>query len=192
MKKNNDTTHLPLESCYLGRSALRMLTGEIPNPAKCFSLIRKAKSARVRQDLLEKSAQSFCRSVWIHSWTFHSDQVPKHPRWRSRPTTQRSLDLDEWSMNIVSNQIEVSCVNTEATFSILLFHDEFDAETIEFRLSQIQSYQQHIGYHRHCTSTHASRRPCQSKLTRQNCVTEDSFDVFLATLIGRRTSAERQ
>ena len=55
VKKNNDTTHLPLESCYLGRSALKILTGDIPNPPKCFSLIRKAKSARVRQDLLEKS-----------------------------------------------------------------------------------------------------------------------------------------
>jgi hypothetical protein len=54
VKKNNDTTHLPLESCYLGKSALKMLTGDIPNPAKCFSLIRKAKSARVRQELLEK------------------------------------------------------------------------------------------------------------------------------------------
>lgn len=58
VKKNNDTTHLPLESCYLGRSALKMLTGDIPNPSKCFSLIRKAKSARIRQDLLEKSAQT--------------------------------------------------------------------------------------------------------------------------------------
>lgn len=55
VKKNNDTTHLPIESCYLGRSALKMLTGDIPNPSKCFSLIRKAKSARIRQDLLEKS-----------------------------------------------------------------------------------------------------------------------------------------
>jgi len=35
-----------------------MLTGDIPNPSKCFSLIRKAKSARIRQDLLEKSAQT--------------------------------------------------------------------------------------------------------------------------------------
>ncbi len=58
MKKNNDTTHLPLESCYLGRSALKMLTGDIPNPSKCFSLIRKAKSARIRQDLLEKSLEN--------------------------------------------------------------------------------------------------------------------------------------
>ena len=58
VKKNNDTTHLPLESCYLGRSALKMLIGDIPNPSKCFSLIRKAKSARIRQDLLEKSAQT--------------------------------------------------------------------------------------------------------------------------------------
>jgi hypothetical protein len=31
-----------------------MLTGDIPNPSKCFSLIRKAKSARIRQELLEK------------------------------------------------------------------------------------------------------------------------------------------
>lgn len=44
-----------MESCYLGRSALKMLTGDIPNPPKCFSLIRKAKSARIRQELLEKS-----------------------------------------------------------------------------------------------------------------------------------------
>ncbi|CAF1155601.1 unnamed protein product [Rotaria sordida] len=58
VKKNNDTTHLPLESCYLGKSALKMLTGDIPNPSKCFSLIRKAKSARIRQELLEKSAQT--------------------------------------------------------------------------------------------------------------------------------------
>ena len=55
VKKNNDITHLPLESCYLGKSALKMLTGDIPNPSKCFSLIRKAKSARIRQELLEKS-----------------------------------------------------------------------------------------------------------------------------------------
>lgn len=59
VKKNNDTTHLPLESCYLGRSSLKVLTGEIPNPPKCFSLIRKAKSARIRQDLLDRSAQAF-------------------------------------------------------------------------------------------------------------------------------------
>jgi hypothetical protein len=35
-----------------------MLTGDIPNPSKCFNLIRKAKSARIRQELLEKSAQT--------------------------------------------------------------------------------------------------------------------------------------
>ncbi|CAF0845093.1 unnamed protein product [Didymodactylos carnosus] len=57
VKKHNDTTLLPLESCFLGRSALKLLIGDIPNPPKCFNLVRKAKSARLKQELLEKGAQ---------------------------------------------------------------------------------------------------------------------------------------
>jgi hypothetical protein len=43
-----------------------MLTGDIPNPSKCFSLIRKAKSARIRQDLLEKSIEKIILLISIN------------------------------------------------------------------------------------------------------------------------------
>ena len=78
-----------------------MLTGDIPNPSKCFSLIRKAKSARIRQDLLEKSR--FNSFAFISNQFFIS-QVLKHQKRKKHQNMQRSLDLDDRSM-IMVNQI---------------------------------------------------------------------------------------
>jgi hypothetical protein len=54
-----------------------MLTGDIPNPSKCFSLIRKAKSARIRQDLLEKSRRKIFD---IQFESISISQVLKHQK----------------------------------------------------------------------------------------------------------------
>lgn len=54
VKKHSDKRILPLESLFLNRNAFTAGFGQIPTPYKHFELKRKAKSATLRAELLQK------------------------------------------------------------------------------------------------------------------------------------------
>ncbi|KAK7863753.1 hypothetical protein R5R35_011156 [Gryllus longicercus] len=58
VKKQNDLGMLPLECHYLNKSALVSVVGQQPAPTKHFTLKRKPKSAALRAELLQKSADA--------------------------------------------------------------------------------------------------------------------------------------
>ena len=160
MKKNNDTTHLPLESCYLGRSALKILTGDIPNPPKCFSLIRKAKSARVRQDLLEKSTTfADCKFIFIASVYSLGAQTSKTKKPSDFPcmaSTRRVNDEPRKKSSIASKRNSRS-----PSFSFVLFGDQCNTKTDQSRLSQTEHNQFDNRYYGYTAFQHASRSSSQ-------------------------------
>lgn len=58
VKKSSDAGMLPLECLYLSTKALNSLAGQQPAPVKHFALKRKPKSAALRAELLQKSAEA--------------------------------------------------------------------------------------------------------------------------------------
>ncbi|XP_034936915.1 negative elongation factor A-like [Chelonus insularis] len=58
LKKQNDPAMLPLECHYLNKTALISVVGQQPTPTKHFTLKRKPKSAVLRAELLQKSADA--------------------------------------------------------------------------------------------------------------------------------------
>ncbi|KAG8227191.1 hypothetical protein J437_LFUL003397, partial [Ladona fulva] len=58
VKKHCDLGMLPLECHYLNKSALISVVGQQPQPTKHFTLKRKPKSAALRAELLQKSADA--------------------------------------------------------------------------------------------------------------------------------------
>ncbi|XP_012267143.2 negative elongation factor A [Athalia rosae] len=58
VKKQNDASMLPLECHYLNKTALASVVGQQPAPVKHFTLKRKPKSAALRAELLQKSADA--------------------------------------------------------------------------------------------------------------------------------------
>ncbi|RZF36910.1 hypothetical protein LSTR_LSTR004598 [Laodelphax striatellus] len=58
VKKQNELGLLPLECHYLNKSALASVVGQQPAPPKHFTLKRKPKSAALRAELMQKSADA--------------------------------------------------------------------------------------------------------------------------------------
>nr|CAG4644091.1 EOG090X08WB [Lepidurus arcticus] len=58
VKKQSESGMLPLECVYLNKTALYTVVGQQPQPPKHFTLKRKPKSASLRAELLQKSADA--------------------------------------------------------------------------------------------------------------------------------------
>nr|CAG4651957.1 EOG090X08WB [Triops cancriformis] len=58
VKKQSESGMLPLECVYLNKTALYTVVGQQPQPPKHFTLKRKPKSAALRAELLQKSADA--------------------------------------------------------------------------------------------------------------------------------------
>ncbi|XP_055925407.1 negative elongation factor A-like [Argiope bruennichi] len=58
VRKHSDQAMLPMECLYLNRTALTSVVGQLPQPAKHFTLKQKPKSATLRAELLQKSSDA--------------------------------------------------------------------------------------------------------------------------------------
>lgn len=103
-----------------------MLIGDVPNPSKCFSLIRKAKSARIRQDLLEKSTREIPLVSMLIDFVCLGAQTSKTKKTSDYAAiTGSRRSIDEHGKLIRHFSVEKSFFID--LFSINLFFVQFDS-----------------------------------------------------------------